>query len=170
MSFKCFLWFKVAFLFVISFCGLTLSSFAEATEYSEVVSAEADAETVIATAEESIVVCYQAVADADKAGANTTALVVKLNEAGELLSKAKLAIKVDDFDSALSLALLSQEKLNDFVGEANALKEKALGERYRDFIVNSIGSLVGAIAVVLGSFVAWSFLRRKYGKNGEIVG
>lgn len=54
---------------------------------------ETDVRSSIAAAEERIVVCYRAVADADEAGANTSALLAALNEAGELLSRANLAYK-----------------------------------------------------------------------------
>ena len=125
---------------------------------------EADAGAAIAVAEDRIVVCYRAVADADEAGANVTDLLLTINEAGDLLSRAKLAYKMGDFDSAVDFAVQNQEKLDGFVVKADALKETAVQKGYWDFMVNVVGSMVGAVVVVCGGFVVWFLLKRKYAK------
>ena len=130
---------------------------------------ETEAKLAIAAAEERIVVCYQAVADADKAGANVTVLLVVLNEAGDLLSRAALAYEMGDFDSALDFALQSQERLNGFVVEADVLREAAIQQSYWDFMVNVVGSIVGTVVVICGGFVVWFFLKRRYEKAGSVV-
>jgi len=130
---------------------------------------EIDAGSAIAVAEERIAVCYQAVADADEAGANVTALLAILNEAGLLLSSANLAYKLGDFDSAFNLSLLSQEMLDGFVAEAGVLRENAMQQGYWDFMVNVVGSIVGAAVVVCGGFVVWFLLKRRYEKTGRVV-
>lgn len=130
---------------------------------------ETDVRSAIAAAEERILVCYRAVADADDAGANTAALLAVLNEAGELLSRAKLAYEMGDFNSTLDFALLGQERLNGFVADADALREAALQQRNWDFMVYVVGSVVGAIVVVCGSFVVWFFLKRRYERAGRVV-
>lgn len=129
---------------------------------------ETDAKGAILTAEERIVVCYKAASDADEAGANTTALLAVLNEAGEFLSKANLAYKTKEFGSAVNFSLLSQEKLDDFVSQANALTEAALQRSYWDFMINIVGSIVGTVVVVCGGFVVWFSLKRRYGKAGNV--
>jgi hypothetical protein len=129
---------------------------------------ETDVGSSIAAAEENIVVCYRAVADADEAGANTSALLAALNEAGELLSRANLAYK-ENLTRAHLFALRSQEKLSGVVVEADDLKEAAMQERYWDFMVNVVGSIVGATTVICGGFVVWFFLKRRYEKAGRVV-
>jgi hypothetical protein len=123
---------------------------------------EADAGSAIAVAEDRIVVCYRAVADADEAGANTSALLSVLNEAGLLLSRAKLAYKMGDFDSAFDFAVQSREKLNGLEAETGVLRENALQQGYWDFMINVVGSMVGAVVVVCGGFVVWFLSKRKY--------
>jgi len=130
---------------------------------------ETDVRSSIAAAEENIVVCYRAIADADEAGANTTALLAVLNEAGELFSRANLAYKMGDFDSALDSANQSQERLNGFVADADALREAAVQQRYWDFMVFVVGSIVGTVVVVCGGFVVWFLLKRRYKKAGRVV-
>ena len=131
---------------------------------------EADAGSAIAVAEERIVVCYRAVAGADAAGADTSALLAVLNEAGLLLSKARanltygLAYNMSEFDSAFDFAVQSQEKLNGLEAEADVLRENAMQQGYLDYMVYVVGSVVGAVVVVCGGFVVWFLLKRRYEK------
>ncbi len=134
---------------------------AEASE-DQAVSASA-----LASAEESVSSAYQAVSKAEAAGANVSSLLVRLNDAGWLLSRAQMAYKSGDFNSSQQFAAQSQEELNGFVADANALKETAIQERYFDFMVNVVGSIVGAIGVVCASFFVWFLLKRKYEKAGK---
>ncbi len=160
MSSRLFLLVLIMVLHVFSCLSYSFVGFAE-TSGNTVFSTESDVKLAITAAQERIVVCYQAVAEADRAGANTTALLAALNEAGHLLSKANWALEMGDLDSALSLSLLSQERLNDFVAEANVLKEHTIQRHYWDFIVNVVGSIVGTLVVICGSFVVWLILRRR---------
>jgi len=112
---------------------------------------------------------YEAVLEAEQAGGNVSGLLAQLNEAGWFLARARMAYKSGDFDSALKFATQSQEKLNGFVADANALTENAIQERYWGFMVNVVGSVIGAIVVVCVGFIVWSFLKRKYEKAGSMV-
>ena len=120
-----------------------------------------DAATAINSAKEQILICYQVVKEAEGAGANITALVAVLNHAGTLLSRAEFAYSISDFDIAHSLAVQSQSTLGDFGFEANILKETATQQRNQDFLINVVGSLVGAFAVVGAGGVTWIFLKKK---------
>jgi hypothetical protein len=122
---------------------------------------QSEANAVIASAREQILTCYQAAKEAEGAGANITALVAVLNNAGTLLSRAEFAYSISDFDIARSLAVQSQSTLGDFVSEANTLKETATQQRNQDFLINVVGSLVGALAVVGGGILTWLFLKKK---------
>ncbi|MCJ7560410.1 hypothetical protein MUO79_07300 [Candidatus Bathyarchaeota archaeon] len=129
---------------------------------SLVVSEQTDAAAAITSAKEQVVACYQAAKDAEGAGANITSLTATLNDAGALLSRAELAYSSNDFGTARDLAVQSRERLDNFVSEANALKETAIQQGNQDFMINVVGSAVGAIAVVVGGFAVWNFLKRKY--------
>lgn len=124
----------------------------------------------IASAKERLVACYRAAEDAESAGANITSLVAVLNDAGLLLSLAEHAYSISDFEVARDYAAQSQGFLGNFVAEANVLKEEAVKQRSQDFLINVVGSGVGAF-VVLGAGVAvWVFLKRKYEKAGVHLG
>ena len=127
-------------------------------------SARADrtgAAAAIVSAKDQILICYQAAKDAEGAGANITALVIILNDAGTLLSRAEFAYSTSDFDTAHDLAVQSQSTLDYFISEANTLKENATQQRNQDFVINVVGSLVGAFAVVGAGGVTWIFLKKK---------
>lgn len=129
---------------------------------SFVLAEQTDASAAITSAKEQIVTCYQAARDAEGAGANITSLTATLNDAGALLSQAESAYSTNDFDAARDLAVQSREMLSNFVSDANALKETAIQQGNQDFMINVVGSAVGAIAVVVGGFAVWNFLKRKY--------
>jgi hypothetical protein len=56
-----------------------------------------------------------------------------------------------------------------FTDRAVTLRDSATRERYVDFMVNIVGSTVGAVAVVVAGWVLWIYLKRKYGKVGGAV-
>ena len=122
---------------------------------------QSSAGTAISSAQNTILNCYNAAKEAEAAGANITAIVATLNEAGTLLSQAELAYAANDFDAAFNLAVQSQNALSDFIGEANTLKENALQQQNQDFLINVVGSIIGAFAVIVAGGVVWLLLKRK---------
>lgn len=154
---------SVRYRLVLAFVAVMLSLSIISARLDVFGLAESDAVSAIDVAEEKIVLCYNAVAEADAAGANVTALLATLNRAGELLSKAELSYRMGDFDSAVSYAGQSQDELDGFVVEAEALSERVAYEDYLDFLVTFGGSIAGTVAVVGGSFVVWQFLKKRYG-------
>jgi hypothetical protein len=84
-----------------------------------------------------------------------------------LLSNSELAYSKNDFDTALSLAVQSRESLNNFVPQANALKETAIQQENFDFLFNIVGSVVGTFAVLGAGAAIWLFLKRRNAQAGE---
>jgi hypothetical protein len=155
---------------LLAFVVLLLTVFGGYAKSYALGASESDAALAIAAAEEKIVVCYNAAVEADGAGANVTALLVSLNEAGKLLSRAKLSFEQGDFDSAISLADEVQSNLIDFAAEAEALTETAIWENFWSLFVTVAGSVVGIVVVVLSSFVAWLLIKRRFGRRARGVG
>ena len=156
---------KFVFVFMLLFAAA--SQFFVSVTVAE--SGEGEAASALVSAEGAVVSAYQAVLEADEAGANVSGLLVRLNEAGEFLTHARMAYRVEDFDSALDFAVQSRERLNGFVVEADALRGAAMQEHYWDFMVNVAGPIVGAIGVVCGGIVVWFFLKREYERTGSMV-
>lgn len=128
---------------------------------------ENEAKTAIEKAESEILSCYMAVFEAEKAGANVSEPLTVLNEAGWLLSKAKQACNTTDFDSAFTFANESRTKLDGFMDWTGELKRNAEQASRWDFMVNFVGSSVGAICVVVGGFTLWTFLKKHEEARGE---
>lgn len=122
---------------------------------------EADAQSAVNDASQRIATCYEAVANANNVGANVSILLKVLNSAGDLLSRAQLAFAHGDFNSSYVLALQSQQALAGFDAHATNLQNSAARAGYTDFMVNVVGSLAGTAAVLAGSFVLWSRLKKR---------
>ena len=90
-----------------------------------------------------------------------------LDDAENLLSKAKLAYNNSDFNSAFNFAVQSQDKLKGFVGEAEGLRESAVQANYEDFMFHVVGSGVGAVAVLVGGYIVWVILKRREKPRGR---
>ena len=130
---------------------------------------QSQALSALAEGETAMVSGYQAVLKADDVGANVSGLMVRLNEAGELLTRAHAAYGLGDFDSALELANLCRERLVGFAADADALTEIAVRDQDLDFLVNVVGSIVGSVSVVYGGLFVWFYLDRRYRKTGSQV-
>ncbi|MGB9854913.1 MAG: hypothetical protein ACPLRY_08970, partial [Candidatus Bathyarchaeales archaeon] len=100
------------------------------------------------------------------AGANVSELLGVLNEAGWFLSRAKLAYSQGDFGSATAYANECQSMLDGFVDRADVLRREAEAAGRWDFMVNFVGSAVGAVCVVVGGFAVWVFLKRREKSKG----
>jgi len=127
---------------------------------------QSGAANAISSARSQLVNCYDAAREAEAAGANITTLTQVLNEAGLLLSQAEFAFSGGDFGGAQDYAVQSQSKLGDFVSDAEALRIAGEGQRNQDFLINVVGSTGGTVAVLVGSFGLWSFLKKKYPSDG----
>lgn len=120
---------------------------------------EADAR--VREAENKILEGYSAALEAEKAGANVSELLITLNEAGWLLSRAKLAYNYSDYDLAVEFANQSITVLEGFIERADALREDAVQAGFFDFALNFVGSAVGGVAVVIGGYAIWFYSKRR---------
>ena len=113
-------------------------------------------------AENALVFAYQAVLEVEQVGANVSGLLAQLNEAGELLAKAHMAYRLEDFDNATSSADQSKDVGIEVKNEAYELKNSAWHENIQRLWLTIMGSVLGVIVIVSGSFWAWRFLKRRY--------
>ena len=127
---------------------------------------EREARQEVGLARSSVAANYSAVVDAERAGANVSDLLVTLNEAGDLLSRADLALNRTDFSSAVALASQSQQKLENVTGQAQTLRDSAAHKASWDFTIYVVGSILGTAGVLVASFDVWVFLKRRYGAGG----
>jgi alkylated DNA nucleotide flippase Atl1 len=128
-----------------------------------------EAQAAVDGVQAQIITCYGAVAEVEGAGGNVTGLAGVLNEAGALLSWARVAFENGEYDVAVEFSSNCTGMLVGFTDRAVTLRDSATHERYVDFMVNVVGSTVGAVAVVVAGWVLWIYLKRKYGKAGSAV-
>jgi hypothetical protein len=143
------------FIFSIALLILLAASVSPALGYSP-----EEAASKIQAAESEVLNCYRAVFDAEKAGANVSGLLKTLNEAGWFLSKAKLAYNGGDYYSAFTNASECLSKLEGFVNQADGLRLEAEEARHSDFLINFVGSAIGSVAVVVGGYAVWIYLKK----------
>jgi hypothetical protein len=126
-----------------------------------VVNSENEAATKIGEAENALNSAYEAVLEAERAGANITGLLDNLTEASELLFEAKWVLSSNE-SAAVDFAVESQARLNGFLVKADTLRVAAAQQLYWDFMVNVVGSIIGSVAVIGGGFIVWAVLKKKY--------
>lgn len=127
---------------------------------SPVFADQGDAQNAISSAKNTIKNCYEAVKQAESAGANVDSLMVTLNDAAGLLSKAELAYSSNDYDSAYTYATQCQSKLGDFTSQATTLADNAHANTTQNFDY-VILSAVGSIGILCAGVAAWVVLGRR---------
>ena len=115
----------------------------------------------ISYARNQILSCFDVVKDAEAAGTNISELTGVLNKAGFSLSRAEFAYSIGDFTTAQEYAVQSQADLTNLLSDANVLLSSAVNRRHQDFLVNVVGSMVGTVAVLVGGWVLWGFLKKR---------
>jgi len=126
---------------------------------------QADANQMLAEAENAVVSAYVSVAEADGAGANVSQLLVKLEDAGALLAEAQNSYRVGDYERAFSLAMNCSDAVNNVVQDALALKsetEEAQGQKL--LFTAGVSSACLSVLFVLSLF-GWRFLKKVYLKR-----
>jgi len=126
---------------------------------------------VVSTAQAKTILCYETAAEADRVGANTSLLLENLTAVADLLFRADLALEADEFNASVSFASRANEKLEGLITEATALREVAQQRQYLDSFGTGLGSTIGAMIVIFGSFLVWRILQaRSSHRNGASLG
>jgi hypothetical protein len=150
------------FAVTLLLCMLTVSACSVAFA-----SVQDDAKKNIAEANTSLIASYSAVSAAEKAGANVTDLTNVLNAAGVWLSDAELNYAQGNYGTAETQALYSQEQANGVTSAANSFANSASQAGYQSFLINIVGSLMGAVAVVLVALGLWNVFEKRQEKAGK---
>jgi hypothetical protein len=119
----------------------------------------------IAEAEEVLGSAYGAVLEAEEAGANVSALLVRLNLGGEYLAEAYVWYRLGVFENASRFAGFCREVVGGVLGEAVGLRDEAERLAREDFLVRVFGSAVGVVVVLVLGFFVWGIFKRRYRKS-----
>ncbi|UCH70543.1 MAG: hypothetical protein JSV29_00740 [Candidatus Bathyarchaeota archaeon] len=121
-----------------------------------------DAFSVVLEAEQLIVQAYEAVLDAERVGADVSGLLVRLNNASELLSEACMAFEAGDFEEAIRFSGLACGVGREVVDDAEKLEVEAGYAGANRFVWSLAGSVVGVALVVCASFWVYRGFKRRY--------
>ena len=121
-----------------------------------------EASIVINEAERGLSSAYVVVADAEGAGADVSALLSKLDSAGDFISEAHVAFWSGDYENASVLADECSNAVKGIADDAARLKtdaEKALSDR---LLLTVTESGVGLILLLVFGLLGWKLLKRHY--------
>lgn len=119
----------------------------------------------LAEAEEALALAYNAVSEAEEAGADVSGLLAELNLGGEYLTEAYTYVRLGDSESASRSADLCVEAAGAVEGEAVLLRDEAMRLERADFLARVFDSTVGVAIVVICGFVLWRVFKQSYRKR-----
>jgi hypothetical protein len=125
----------------------------------------AEASNTITQAESDLDSAYVAVAEAEGAGADVSALLSKLGGAGDFLSAAYAAFRTGNYSGADSLAMDCSSALEGVVRDSADLKAEAEAARGNGLVFNVVISLVGLVLLGVLGFWGWKLLKQRYFKQ-----
>jgi len=118
--------------------------------------------SAIESAELAVDLAYDAVLEAEGAGANVSGLLNELNDGAEALSKAYVSNRIGDFDDAIYFADLCYDLVAGIEAEANELREVAVIDGNQRLLLTSFGSVLAVVCICCGGFFGWRFFKSRY--------
>jgi len=118
--------------------------------------------SAIDNAEFAVGTAYEAVLQAEKAGANVSGLLNELNDGAEALSKAQMSYKAGDFDDAVYFANMCCSRVEGIEVKASELREAAAFQKKQNLYLSSLSSIAALGCICIGGFFGWSFFKRRY--------
>ena len=112
--------------------------------------------------EETVADAYGAVLEAERAGADVSGLLNRLNEAGGYLALARMCLRTGNLEGAVGNASLSVQALDGLADDADVLREEAVKESGERAWMAIGGSAVGVVAVVCGGWLGWRWFKKRY--------
>jgi uncharacterized membrane protein YhaH (DUF805 family) len=127
-----------------------------------------DASASVGEADVAIRQAFNATLDAERAGANVSGLIVRLNEAGSVLVEAEIALGNGNSNEAFSKAGQCVEIAGSVKSDADVLRASALDEAQTVFWTYLISSVVGVAVFVVVLALVWR--RFKHSHIGKVFG
>jgi hypothetical protein len=121
-----------------------------------------EASDAIKQADRDLGSAFVAVAEADSAGADVSALLNKLNSADSYLSRAYAVFSIGDYENSSLLATNCSDVVKGVADEAANLRLDVERAHSNVVILSVVASSVGAALVVVFGFVVWRVLVRRY--------
>ena len=121
-----------------------------------------EAQSSVGDADVAVRQAFDAALEAERAGANVSGLLVRLNEAGTILGEAEIAVRNGNSSEAASKVEQCIGLAESVRNDADALKASALGEAQRVLWLSLAFSLVGIAVFVVVMVFVWRWFKRGY--------
>ena len=121
-----------------------------------------EASSSVAEADVAIREAFKATLNAERAGANVSGLMSRLNEAGVILGEAEIAFGNGDSSRAADNASQCINIAESVKSDADVLKALALDEAQAVFRTSLIVSVVGTASFVVVLVLVWRRFKRGY--------
>ena len=108
---------------------------------------------------------FNAVLDAEKAGANVTGLLAQLNDAAGILAQAENSYRTGDSNTAAAQADSVLPIAQEVTTSAQNAKQTALVSGQNAFWFTIEFTEIGAFVFVLALFLVWRWFKRSYIKS-----
>jgi hypothetical protein len=133
-----------------------------------------DASASVGEADVAVRQAFNATLDAERAGANVSRLILRLNEAGGILVEAEMALGNGNSSEAASKAGQCIGIAENVKGDADVLKTSALDEAQTVFWTSLTFSVVGIAVFVAVLVLVWrwfkpGYVREMLGLKPEVV-
>jgi hypothetical protein len=146
---------SVSFLLVLVLAGLFSHGVFVVRGADEASSSVGEADVAVRQA-------FNATLDAERAGANVSGLILRLNEAGTILGEAEIALKDGNSSEAASKAVQCIGIAESVKGDADVLKASALDEARTVFWASLTFSVVSIAVFVVVLMLVWRWFKRGY--------
>ena len=113
-------------------------------------------------AEETLVLVYNSVLDAEKVGANVSDLISTLNTGVQYLNQAHSNVDSGDFEAVVYFSDLCVEAIDGVSEQAILLKEEAVQLQTVNLIMQISLSIIGIVVVIVVSVLFWIIFKRYY--------
>jgi hypothetical protein len=160
-------WVNVLVISLLIVCIVFFVHTAFAVTYQEAADQVAEADQTLRNA-------FNGVLDAEKNGANVSALLPRLTEAGSALTRAEEALRIGNYSDAVNRASTCKSLVSSVAGDAVALKIDAVAASGNWWIMVLFSVAASVVFGVVLLFV-WRWFRRGYlkrmlGSRPEVTG
>jgi predicted amino acid dehydrogenase len=105
---------------------------------------------------------FNAVSDAEKAGANVTGLLAQLNVVAGDLAQAKNSYRTGDSNAALAQATIVLAVAQEVTSSAQDAKQSALVSGQNGLWLTLVFTVIAGLVFVLVLFWVWRWFKRRY--------
>ncbi len=146
---------------IILLSFLLLTSLLSPSNFAYALDSE-EASTLIRTGENALISTFENVLRADNLGVNVSNLILKLNEATDLLERAEVSLAKGILNDVLNLTSHSIGLMEEVNKEAVRLRLAKLTQRESEFRFNLILIIVGISSFIFFMLLLWRWFKGYY--------